>query len=105
MDSALYFDCPIGPERFTKTKINKDGSTCVAAQNQESWIDYLNKKNEETISCLNLDWVNNSMTFVKHHLENKSFSCTTEFEERILSMLTNPNEAWKNLRHSYMKDK
>ena len=44
MDSALYFDCPIGPERFTKTKINKDGSTCVAAQNRESWIDYLNKK-------------------------------------------------------------
>ena len=22
MDSALYFDCPIGPERFTKTKID-----------------------------------------------------------------------------------
>ena len=33
LDSALYFDCAIGPERFTNTKINKDGSTCVAAQN------------------------------------------------------------------------
>ena len=65
----------------------------------------LEQKNEETISRLNLDWVNNSMTFVKHHLENESISCVTEFEERILSMLTNPNEAWKNLRHSYMKDK
>ena len=64
----------------------------------------LEQKNKETISHLNLDWVNNSVTFVKYHLENKSISCTTKFEERILSMLTNPNEEWKNSRHSYIKD-
>ena len=80
MDSALYFDCAIGPERFTNTKIKKDGSTCVAAQNRESWMDYLNQKNKETISHLNIDWVNNSVTFVKYYLKNESISCTTKFE-------------------------
>ena len=64
----------------------------------------LEQKNKETISHLNVDWVNNSVSFVKYHLENESISCTTDFEERILSMITNPNEEWKNSRHSYIKD-
>ena len=67
-------------------------------------MDYLTKNNKETISNMNIGWVNGSVTFVKHHLKNESISSITEFEERILSMLTNPNEEWKNLRHSYIKD-
>ena len=64
----------------------------------------LEQKNIETISHLNVDSINDSVTFVKHHLHNESISSTTEFEERILTMLTNPNEEWKNLRRSYIKD-
>ena len=64
----------------------------------------IEQKNKETISHLNVDWVNDSVIFVKYHLKNESISCTTEFEERILLMSTNPNEEWKNLRHSYIKD-
>ena len=104
MDSALYFDCPIGPEKIYKYK-NKQKWKHMCCSIKLRVIDGLFEQKTETISHLNLDWVNNSMTFVKYHLENKSISCTTEFEERILSMLTNPNEAWKNLRHSYIKDK
>ena len=104
MDSALYFDCPIGPERFTKTKINKDGSTCVSAQNRESWMNYLNEKNKKTRVHMNDRRVNDSMTFVKHHLLNKNISSTTEFEAKILSMIMEPNEEWKKLRQSYIKD-
>ena len=67
-------------------------------------MDHLNKKNKEIISHLNVDSINDSVTFVKHHLHNESISSTTELEERILAILTNPNEEWKNLRRSHIKD-
>lgn len=102
INSNLFFQGQIGATRFTKGIYKKDGEKTQRVQRREAWVDYLAKRSSDTEMKRGKSSVESAKLFVVGELSANDIPNILEYENRIVTMLTEPNEDWKTRREKYL---
>jgi len=102
LESNIFFDGQIGPTRFTHAAYKNNGEECLQVEKRDNWARYLHQKSESTKSSYDentLSTMHDNNESIIHHPLTANQS---ELQSKIMNILTEPNEKWKQLRNNYI---
>ena len=103
IDSALYFDCPIGTKRFEKVLFKDNGERTLMVEKRERWAKHLEHHKLRTDEIYNEEKVLSMTENVKEKMRTSNDNNTKgDLNLKIITMITNPNEQWKLKREKYL---
>ena len=100
--SNLFFTGTMGAKRFKKCLYKENGEKCMLVQKRDLWVKYLMSKIEDTKARRTEAAMQHSKEFVELSLFKPTISCKKNLQERIVDMIHNPNDRWKQSRKNYL---
>jgi hypothetical protein len=102
-DSALYFDGPIGIQRFEDVLFKDNGQKTLMVEKRERWVKYLEHHKLKTDEIYNEKKVLSMTENVKEKIRANNHNNTKgDLNLKIITMITNPNKQWKLRRDKYL---
>ena len=103
-DSNLFFDGTLGGHRFTDGSKKADGKECVLFQKRNLWIKHLDQRIKKTKMKRTIGEIQTMKLFVIDNITNHNIQSKESIEQKIISMLRNPNTQWSSQRKAYLLD-
>jgi hypothetical protein len=102
-DSSIYWiGSNVSLERIHNCKRKKNNQLCDSFQKRKKWVTHLEKKAEQTrekYDQARMDELKN--TTVARALEGGLIRSKEDLTARIIDIITNPNQAWREAKKDY----
>lgn len=100
LDTSLYFTGMMGRTRFKNLSYKEDGKKCVLIQKRDLWVQKLTERAKVTAGYYTEERINEiERSTIKKAMDERLDSGSLQY--RIISMIRNPNDAWKQQRRNY----